>query len=77
MIRFGVPVIGEYMNTGRGRRATISPAVPGTHYRITAWAHLGDYNGGRSARPAVEYAITASELIHTIQYFDEHTLAST
>ena len=43
--RFGVPMIGEYLNTGRGRRVTISPAVPGAQYRITAWA-LGD---GRSA----------------------------
>ena len=51
--RFGVPMIGQYVNTGRGRRVTISPAVPGTQYRITAWA-LGD--GRRSATPAVEYA---------------------
>ena len=48
--RFGVPMIGEYVNTGRGRRVTISPAVPGAQYRITAWA-LGD--GRRSATPAV------------------------
>ena len=47
--RFGVPMIGQYVNTGRGRRVTISPAVPGAQYRITAWA-LGD---GRSATPAV------------------------
>ena len=53
--RFGVPMIGEYVNTGRGRRVTISPAVPGAQYRITAWA-LGD--GRRSAVPAVEYATT-------------------
>ena len=39
--RFGVPMIGEYVNTGRGRRVTISPAVPGAQYRITAW-ELGD-----------------------------------
>ena len=39
--RFGVPMIGEYVNTGRGRRVTISPAVPGTQYRITA-GELGD-----------------------------------
>ena len=48
--RFGVPMIGEYVNTGRGSRVTISPAVPGAQYRITAWA-LGD--GRRSATPAV------------------------
>ena len=55
VIRFGVPMIGEYENTGRGRRVTISPAVPGAQYRITAWA-LG--NGTRNATPAVEYATT-------------------
>ena len=48
--RFGVPMIGQYVNTGRGRRVTISPAVPGAQYRITAWA-LTD--GRRSATPAV------------------------
>ena len=48
-------MIGEYVNTGRGRRVTISPAVPGAQYRITAWA-LG--NGTRSATPALEYATT-------------------
>ena len=53
--RFGVSMIGQYVNTGRGRRVTISPAVPGAQYRITAWA-LGD--GKRSATPAVEYAAT-------------------
>ena len=54
-------MIGEYVNTGRGRRVTISPAVPGAQYRITA-GELG--NGTRSATPAVEYATTgeASEL---------------
>ena len=50
VIRFGVPMIGQYVNAGRGRRVTISPAVPGAQYRITAWA-LG--NGSRSATPAV------------------------
>ena len=53
--RFGVPMIGQYVNTGRGSRVTISPAVPGAQYRITAWA-LGD--GGRSASPAVVDATT-------------------
>ena len=43
-------MIGQYVNTGRGSRVTISPAVPGAQYRITAWA-LGD--GRRSATPAV------------------------
>ena len=53
--RFGVPMIGQYVNTGRGRRVTISPAVPGAQYRITAWA-LSD--GWRSATPAVVDATT-------------------
>ena len=48
--RFGVPMIGQYVNTGRGRRVPINPVVPGAQYRITAWA-LGD--GRRSATPAV------------------------
>ena len=47
--RFGVPMIGQYVNAGR-RRVTISPAVPGAQHRISAWA-LGD--GRRSAIPAV------------------------
>ena len=53
--RFGVTMIGQYVNTGRGSRVTISPAVPGAQYRITAWA-LGD--GRRSATPAVVDATT-------------------
>ena len=53
--RFGVPMIRQYVNTGRGSRVTISPAVPGAQYRITAWA-LGD--GRRSAKPAVVDATT-------------------
>ena len=53
--RFGVPMIGQYVNTGRGSKVTISPAVPGAQYRITAWA-LGD--GRRSATPAVVDATT-------------------
>ena len=48
-------MIGQHVNTGRGSRVTISPAVPGAQYRITAWA-LGD--GRRSATPAVEDATT-------------------
>ena len=57
VFRFGVPMIGEYVNTGRGRRVPISPAVPGAQYRITAWA-LG--NASRSETPAVE-SITTGE----------------
>ena len=53
VIRFGIAMIGQYVNAGRGRRVTISPAVPDAQYRITAWAR-GD--GRRSATPAVEYA---------------------
>ena len=43
-------MIGEYVNTGRGRRVTISPAVPGAQYRITA-GELGD--GTRSSTTEV------------------------
>ena len=46
------------MHEHRGRTVTINPAVPGAQYRITAWALLGDYNGRRSATPAVVYATT-------------------
>ena len=53
--RFGVPMIGEYVNAGRERNVTISAAVPGAQYRITAWALL---DGRRSATPAVVYATT-------------------
>ena len=53
--RFGLPMIGQYVNTGRGKRVTISPAVPGAQYRITALV-LGD--GRRSVTPAVVYATT-------------------
>ena len=56
VIRFGVPMIGEYENAGRRRRdVTISPAVPGAQYRITAWALSG---GNRSETPAVVHATT-------------------
>ena len=57
VIRFGVPMIGEYVNANKGSSVTISPAVPGAQYRITAWALHGDY-GNRSATPAVEYVTT-------------------
>ena len=51
-------MIGEYVNAGRGKTVTINRAVPGAQYRITAWALHGNYNGGRSATPAVVYATT-------------------
>ena len=53
--RFGIPMIGQYAHVGRRRRVTISPAVPGVQYRITAWA-LGE--GRRSVSPAVVDATT-------------------
>ena len=57
-------MIGQYVNTGRGRSVTISPAVPGAQYRITAWA-LGD--GRRSATPAMDDVTTreTGEIYHT------------
>ena len=59
VIRFGVPMIGQNVNAGGGRRVIISPAVPGVQYRITAWALF--FGGGRrSARPAVEYVTTGT-----------------
>ena len=66
VIRFGVPMIGQYVNTGRGRRVTISPAVPGAQYRITALAFSS--NGRRSAIPAVVDVTTgeASKCIHKL-----------
>ena len=70
--RFGVPMIGRYVNTGRGSKVTISPAIPGAQYRITAWA-LGD--GRRSATPTVVDATTAEagqcilcSILNTINY---------
>ena len=54
--RFGLPMIGEYVNANRARRRfAISLAVPGAQYRITAWA-LSDVR--RSATPAMEHATT-------------------
>ena len=44
VFRFGVPMIGEYVNAHKGRKVTISPAVPGAQYKITALA-LGDDTG--------------------------------
>ena len=48
-------MIGQYVNIARRSKVTISPAVPGAQYRITAWA-LG--KGRRSATPAVVDATT-------------------
>ena len=70
-IRFGVPMIGEYENTGRGRRVTISPAVPGAQYRITAWALGG---GNRSATPAVEYATTGEASVWHLNMYVQYQL---
>ena len=59
--RFGVPMIGDWDNEGRStawKRVTISPAVPGAQYRITAWALHSDFNGARSTTPAVAQATT-------------------
>ena len=62
-------MIGEYVNTGRGSRVTISSAVPGAQYKITAWA-LGSTR--RSATPAVVNVTTgeASEFcsIYIVTY---------
>ena len=56
VIRFGVPMIGQYVNAGTGSKTvTISPAVPGAQYRITVWALVA---GRRSATPAVVDATT-------------------
>ena len=65
VFRFGVPMIGEYVNTGRGRRVTISPAVPGAQYRITAWA-LGD--GSRSATPTIVDVTTGEGSEYAVAY---------
>ena len=55
VIRFGVPMIGKYVNALMG---TISPTVPGAQYRITAWAL--DSGTRRSATPVVVY-VTSKE----------------
>ena len=61
-------MIGEYVNTGRGRRVTISPAVPGAQYRITAW---GVRNIRRSETPAVESVTTGeSSELQILKSFD-------
>ena len=65
--RFGVPMIGEYMNVGTRRTVTISLVVPGTNYRIEAWA-LSD--GRRNVAPAVKNVETteASKLTNALKY---------
>ena len=65
VFRFGVPMIGEYVNTGRGRRVTISPAVPGAQYRITAWALSN--NGFGNVSLAVKN-VTAGEARELVGY---------
>ena len=55
VFRFGVSMIGEYDNERNRGTVTISPAVPGAQYRITAWS-IG--SRGRSERPAVAHATT-------------------
>ena len=50
VIRKGMAMIGKYVNTDTMVTETISPALPGSQYIVTAWA-LG--NGKRSAMPAV------------------------
>ena len=71
VIRFGVPMIGEYVNTGRGRTVTICSAVPGAQYRITAWAFGG---GNRSATPAVEYATTVEASVWHLNMYVQYQL---
>ena len=63
VIRFRIPMIGEYVNAGTRRTVTFNPAVPGAQYRITAWAQHD--NSRRSATPAVVDA-TAGEASKTI-----------
>ena len=69
VIRFGVPMIGKYVNTGTGRGVTVSPAVPGAQYRITAWALIG--NDRRSATSAVK-SVTIGEASEAYVYIHSH-----
>ena len=55
VIRFGVPMIGQYVKVGTRGTFTISPAVPAALYRITAWAVD---KTRRSEIPAVKDATT-------------------
>ena len=69
VFRFGVPMIGEYDNEGSASTwttVTISPAVPGAQYRITAWALTG--KGRRSATPTAEYVTTGEASECDIMY---------
>ena len=70
VFRFGVQMIGEYVNTGRGRRVTISPVVPGAQYRITAWAL--ESGTRRSATSAVESVITGGTSKQRLQTAGDH-----
>ena len=59
VMRFGVSMTGKYVNAnGMMRKVTISPAVPGAQYRITAWALTG--NDKRSAAPAARNVTTGT-----------------
>ena len=58
VIRFGVPMRVRHVITRTEGRVTISPVVPGSQYKITAWALRSSTS--RSATPAVVYA-TAGE----------------
>ena len=63
----GVPVVGEYVNNGRGSSRTFSSLVPGAKYRITAWGLGGGGDRRRSQSPAVREVTTMekSELMHS------------
>ena len=52
VFRFGVPMIGVYVNAEESKSVTISPAVPGAQYKITAWAL--DDGTRRSTTPVVK-----------------------
>ena len=80
VIRFRVQMVERYENalTGqpgpRPRTITITPAVPGAQYRITAWTiGFADNNFRRSAMPATGYAKTKEEselhILHKRHYY--------
>ena len=69
--RFGVPMIGEYVKVGTSGTISISPAVPGAQYKITAWA-LGNGNR-RSATPALEDATTGEASMMKYKYIELET----
>ena len=70
VFRFGVPMIGEYVNAGTGREVTIRSAVAGAPYKIAAWA-LDDMNQWKSATSAMLHATArvASEPIAQLTVF--------